>query len=489
MKLDQFNRILLQALLLPVLALLCVSGVLVWQILGAERTVARMEIADRNIATASRIEALISDEETGVRGYQNTSNPIFLQPYLLAAQPLQQNLQDLRAGVASQNGDLASVNDLAQAHKRWLYQIAIPMVATVDASGDTRNVSINLRGKAYMDGIRRIEAGIVKSQEVRRGYLAVLWRTEVLRTLEAVVGLALMMGLMIGVFERNRLDQVSEAFRATIEEQRRTQAALLANEKLAVSGRLAAEIAHEIHNPLDSVVNLLYLMGNGGSEQERGEFIDMAQAELTRVSHISRTMLGLYREARDPVDFDISMVLQNVLFLLEHRIREAGLAVETELDPTAVAVGFPNELREVFVHLLTNAAEASDAGATIEVRVGRSHPQPLARPRAGLNGSVAAASDGVEAVDCNVVVSISDQGHGIAATDRERLFRPFFTTKAQPGTGLGLWISQMIVQKHGGTLSVESSTAPGIHGTTVTVCLPCGQGAATAQQTTLALWG
>ena len=84
-----------------------------------------------------------------------------------------------------------------------------------------------------------------------------------------------------------------------------TQAALLANEKLAMAGRLAATIAHEIHNPLDSVSNLLYLLSAGATPQETRQFLDTAQQELSRVTQISRAMLGMYRESKTPIEIDL----------------------------------------------------------------------------------------------------------------------------------------------------------------------------------------
>ncbi len=464
MKLSQFNRILLQTLFVPVFALLCVSGVLVWQILKAERTVAHLEIADQNIASINLISALIADQETGVRGYQSTSNPIFLQPYEASATPLQQSVQKLRAGVASQNGGMDSVDALQRAQRSWLHQIAIPMIATVTYGGNARDPAVDLRGKAYMDHIREIEARIFISQEAQRKRLIDHWHTEVLDTLAAVVGLGLVIGLMIGVFARNRLGMVRDAYRATMDDQRRTQAALLASEKLAVGGRLAASIAHEIHNPLDSVVNLLYLMKQGSNEPERQEFIDIAQAELKRVTRISRAMLSLYRESQLPVALNISDILQDILVLLDYEIAQAGLSVEFELAPNAVAQGFPAEIREVFLNLLTNAAEASHSGGTIEVRASScsSAPEP-------------AANSDIPSAESGVVVTITDHGRGIAPRNRELLFRPFFTTKDEPGSGLGLWVSQAIVHKHGGSIKVKTSTEATAHGTAVTVFLPCGE--------------
>ena len=113
--------------------------------------------------------------------------------------------------------------------------------------------------------------------------------------------------------------------------ERQTQEALMANEKLAVAGRLAATIAHEIHNPLDSVSNLLYLMRNGASPEESRQFMDMAEQELARVTQISRAMLGLYRESKAPVVVDLKEMLQEILLLMEWRFIELGVTVSTDM--------------------------------------------------------------------------------------------------------------------------------------------------------------
>jgi signal transduction histidine kinase len=249
-----------------------------------------------------------------------------------------------------------------------------------------------------------------------------------------------------------------------VTEQRHTQAALLTSEKLAVAGRLAASIAHEIHNPLDSVVNLLYLLKQDPSPEERAEFIDLAQGELSRVTQISRAMLGMHRESRTPVVLDISAILRSVMVLLERSMTEAGVTVHTRLATDAVATGYPAELRQVFTNLLTNAAQASTPGSTLEVSV---RTRPARRPR----GNVPAGPAGV-------IVAIKDHGHGIPQKVLSDLFQPFFTTKGERGTGLGLWISKGIVEKHGGTISVESKTGAEDHGTTFTLFLPRGEAVA-----------
>jgi signal transduction histidine kinase len=461
---SRFKRILLETLLLPVVALLGVSGVLAWQILRAERTVAQMQIADRNITAAMHIETLIVSQETGLRGYQNTADETFLQPYLDAAAPLQKSFETLHSRIASQHGDLRSLDTLEYAHRRWIEDVAVPLIAMVHTGSNTRDLGMNLRAKASMDGIRTLEDRVFNEQKAKRNDLVESWKQQVNHTLETIVICAVAMGLLIGFFARSRLHLVSIAFRATIEEQRRTQAALLGSEKLAVAGRLAATIAHEIHNPLDSVVNLLYLMKQDPTDAERDEFVDLAQAELARVTQISRAMLGLYRESRTPVALDLSELVRSVLILLDHQVNRCGLTVDMQLAPNAIATGYPAELRQVFTNLLSNAAEASEPGGTITVRVSR---------RGASRGAL--QDDASDLSAPGVLVCIQDHGRGIAVADRQRLFHPFFTTKGEHGTGLGLWVSHGIVQKHSGSIHVETSTDPATHGTTMTVFLPRGE--------------
>ncbi len=147
--------------------------------------------------------------------------------------------------------------------------------------------------------------------------------------------------------------------------ERRTRAALLANEKLAVAGRLAATIAHEIHNPLDSVANLLYLLQHDPKEDEAKHFLEIAQTELARVTQISRAMLSLYRESKAPVPVNLRDMLDDLLLLMEGRFNTLGVHVSTDLPPGITVDGFPAELRQVFTNLITNAAEAAGQGGAV----------------------------------------------------------------------------------------------------------------------------
>ncbi|MES2394260.1 MAG: CHASE3 domain-containing protein, partial [Acidobacteriota bacterium] len=202
MNLSQLNRILLQTLLLPVVALMIVSGILIWQILNAEQTVAHIQLADNNIATANLISALIADQETGVRGYQNTANEIFLQPYDIAAPKLTENIERLRHGIALEGGDSQQIQNLVEAHEIWLDTIARPMIDMVRNGSNTRDPAINLRGKAAMDRIRAINDTIVSTQKDERAQYVEHWQKQVRNTLEGAIGFALLIGLAIGAFAR-----------------------------------------------------------------------------------------------------------------------------------------------------------------------------------------------------------------------------------------------------------------------------------------------
>ena len=236
-----------------------------------------------------------------------------------------------------------------------------------------------------------------------------------------------------------------------VTDQKRAEAALLANEKLAVAGRLAASIAHEIHNPLDAVANLHYLLERESGPEQQRRYLAMAKQELARTLQISRSMLSLYREPIAPVALNLRELLESVLVLCSHRLKEQEIAVEQSLDESAIVEGFPGELRQVFTNLITNAAEAAGAGGRMRVRL-------------------QAASAG----DCRfgAVVTITDSGTGVPPGLESKLFQPFFTTKGEHGTGLGLWVSRGIVEKHGGTLEITNAADLELRGAAVRVSLP-----------------
>jgi len=232
---------------------------------------------------------------------------------------------------------------------------------------------------------------------------------------------------------------------------RRRDEALMAHEKLAVAGRLSASIAHEIHNPLDSVANLHYLMANETDAVLLQRYLAMAQQELNRTLQISRAMLGLYREPKAPVEVDLRELLESVLLLLDRQLKDQSIAIDRRLGDGVSVQGFPGELRQVFTNLITNAGEASGRGGRVQILVESSFPAD-SRPGA--------------------LVTITDSGPGIEEAHQAKLFKPFFTTKGEQGTGLGLWVSRGIVEKHGGIIELTNSTDPIFPGAAVRVYLP-----------------
>ncbi len=237
-----------------------------------------------------------------------------------------------------------------------------------------------------------------------------------------------------------------------VTEERQVQAALVASEKLAVAGRLAASIAHEIHNPLDSVANLHYLLAQESDPEKRDEFLRLAQQELGRTMQISRTMLSLYREPKAPIQIDLRELIEGVLLLLDRRLRHQGIQLETRIAGNLAVEGFPAELRQVFTNLIVNAVEA-----------------------AGMKGKVRITMQNAESAElygAGTLIDVADSGPGISAEAAKKLFQPFFTTKGAEGTGLGLWVSMGIVQKHGGSISVVDRPDAELPGACIRVFLP-----------------
>ena len=240
----------------------------------------------------------------------------------------------------------------------------------------------------------------------------------------------------------------------TQEERDRTAVTLRENQKLITIGRLAASITHEINNPLESITNLLYLLGEERdlSSAARG-YLVLAQRELDRVTQICRQTLNFSRETSGPVRVHIDGLLEEVLALYSRRIMEKNLRVERQYDCRDEPAVYPGEMRQVFSNLITNAIEASSPNGRLLLRV---------------RCTRAWADPGVRGVR----VSVGDNGSGIPPQIQRRLGEPFFTTKGQSGTGLGLWVTRSIIQRYGGEIQLRSSVDPRRHGTVFSIFLP-----------------
>jgi len=234
----------------------------------------------------------------------------------------------------------------------------------------------------------------------------------------------------------------------------RLRSLMIENQRLIATGRLAASIAHEINNPLEAVTNLLYLLRSesGLTPQGRG-FLVMAQSELNRVAQISKQALNFNRETAHPVRVEPCSLLEEVLGLYGRRAEEKRIEIRREYRSDSMITAFPGEVRQVFSNLIANALEATAVRGHIRVRV----RQTRLWSDAGQQG---------------LRITIADTGSGIPAEVRRRLGEPFFTTKGQQGTGIGLWLSQTILQRYGGSMHVWSSTLKDRHGTVFSVFLP-----------------
>lgn len=239
------------------------------------------------------------------------------------------------------------------------------------------------------------------------------------------------------------------------------------SEKLAATGRMAATIAHEINNPLEAVTNLIYLAKTDPATPATVQrMLETADTELARVAQIAQQTLGFYRDTSRPVEIDLNELLQAVVDLFARKLAGKKLQCTLDMEPALTLVGLQGEIRQVVSNLLVNAIDASTrTGGSIRIRARRRH-------RDGNHG---------------ISVLVSDQGSGIPHEVRPRLFTPFVTTKQSLGTGLGLWVTRGMVEKHGGSVRFRSRTQTP-SGTVFRVFLP-QTGAATffGSQTTAVL--
>ena len=242
----------------------------------------------------------------------------------------------------------------------------------------------------------------------------------------------------------------SSAIARDITAQRRAEEALRRNEKLATAGRLAATIAHEINNPLEAVTNLLYLARHDGDHQD--EYLAQAEKELQRVAAIAQQTLGFVRES-PAAPLSIAETFDQVLQLYGRKLDEKHIQTEKEYEAKVEIRGFAGELRQLFSNLILNAVDAMGDHGRLRLRVARTHQR----------------SNGLQP---GVRVTVADNGSGISSADMPHIFEPFYTTKKDLGTGLGLWLAHGIVQKHGGSIRVRSRTEPGNSGTVFSVFLP-----------------
>jgi PAS domain S-box-containing protein len=236
--------------------------------------------------------------------------------------------------------------------------------------------------------------------------------------------------------EASAKDRQLAAFLADLTIQKRSEELLRRTEKLAVAGRFAAAISHEINNPLEAITNCLYLVATSDISSSAREYLELAQRELDRVSQITIQTLRFHRASTKSRLVNVEDLIETVLTLLDSRMRDQKIELVRDFHAHPQIHAHDGEIRQVVANLIGNAIDALPEGGRILVRAAYSRDW-----RSGSPG---------------VVVTVADTGIGMDAETSRRIFEPFFSTKGMTGTGLGLWVSSEIAEKHQGSLRVRS---------------------------------
>jgi len=249
---------------------------------------------------------------------------------------------------------------------------------------------------------------------------------------------------------RGRIVGVVMVFRDATTE-RKSQEVLRKTEKLAAAARLAATVAHEINNPLEAIGNLIYISkATEGLPESAFTNLSLAEEELSRVSHITRQTLGFYRESKQPNEVDLPILVESVLNIYSNKFRTKNIIIVRDFHDCPPIQALSGELKQAVANLVSNAADAVPHGGTICVRI-HCHE---------------------DATSKIVKIIVEDDGPGIAPEHRDHIFEPFFTTKKDVGTGLGLWVTKEIIERHSGTVEVRSINETDLSGTAFSITLP-----------------
>lgn len=230
-----------------------------------------------------------------------------------------------------------------------------------------------------------------------------------------------------------------EEIKKNMEELRQAQEQLVRSTKMAAIGELAATVAHEINNPLTSVLGYTsHLMKTLDLPEQPKKLLSIIEQETIRVRKIIRNLLDFARQGptrRQPSD--LLKPLKETVALVQGVAGASSIRIHEEYDGVPVMVNMnPNEIKQVFINIINNAIQAMPHGGDLCIRIKSSAPNETS-------------------------VEFSDTGTGIPPDVIGKIFEPFFSTKTDGGTGLGLSISYRIVQNHGGRIEVESEPGKG----------------------------
>ncbi len=231
----------------------------------------------------------------------------------------------------------------------------------------------------------------------------------------------------------------------------RLETALRRSEKLAMAGRLAASVMHEINNPSQAIADLVYLIGKEADNPRavRG-YAAQIEEQLVRIQYIARQTLSFFRDAPRSQTRDLVPLIETALQYNAGVLGEKRIEIRKQFPDMLLASIYPGDFVQLVSNLVKNAAEALPAGGMLCVRLRASR----------LDETV------------NARLTIADNGRGIPQMMQARLFQAFESDKAEAGNGLGLWICKTIVEKHGGQIHWRSSTRDRSHGTAFSVLLP-----------------
>jgi two-component system NtrC family sensor kinase len=268
--------------------------------------------------------------------------------------------------------------------------------------------------------------------------------------------------LLLSGVHQHELREMAESLNAQLKleitERERMERALVNSEKLAVTARFALTMAHEINNPLAAMTNLVFLLSSMQTSPQAQAFIAMMEDQLQGLSRIATHMLKYHRDSNKLAEFKLKAVLREISDFYLPQADKQGIIVHQRFETEGTILGFRSEIVQVVTNLLLNALDATPARGQIVI-----HLYPAPRWLSEVHGR------------CGYCLSIADTGSGIAAEHRARIYQPFFTTKGERGTGLGLWVSAGIIDRIGGSIRVWSSRRPGRSGTCFSVFLPTEQ--------------
>src|SRR5260370_2956837 len=223
-----------------------------------------------------------------------------------------------------------------------------------------------------------------------------------------------------------------------------------------------------MNNPVEAVSNFIYLakLDPALPENVKG-YLTHADNELGRVAHLGQPTVGFYRDNSAAARLAIVDVIQDVLITYERKIKHKELHIEKKIEPGLEIATLLGELRQILSNLVANAIDASKDGGKIVIGARASRHFHTGRP--------------------GIRITIADTGVGMSREQKKKLFMPFFTTKKEVGTGLGLWITKDLLEKKGGHIRFRSSDQ-GKSGTAISICLPLVSPAAAAGASPVTQW-